>query len=332
MAQDIIVVQADDGTDVIVESVPSQDIIIDAALSGPAGATGPTGATGATGASGPAGAGTTGATGPTGTSGATGPTGATGPVGATGPTGATGVVGVSGAVGATGVGVTGVTGPTGATGVTGVTGPKGDNWRGPFASSTVYALNDVVSSGGSTYICILAYTSTATLPSADATHWTLYTSVGATGPTGVTGPTGATGPVGVTGVTGVTGAGVTGVTGPIGVTGATGPSSIAASTTAAPGATPTVVVGTARLTYIEFTGVAAAITSMTTNLSGTPARGDTLWLSFTDNATARAIAWGTGYEASGTVALPTTTVISTRLDVGFVWNPATSKWRVVAVA
>lgn len=79
------------------------------------------------------------------------------------------------------------------------------------------------------------------------------------------------------------------------------------------------------------TGLAQAITSMTTNLSGTPVAGDTLWLQITDNGTARAITWGASFEAS-TVALPTTTVISTRLDVGFSWNTATSKWRVVAVA
>jgi hypothetical protein len=30
--------------------------------------------------------------------------------------------------------------------------------------------------------------------------------------------------------------------------------------------------------------------------------------------------------------LPTTTVISTRLDVMFAWNSATSKWRCIAVA
>jgi hypothetical protein len=30
--------------------------------------------------------------------------------------------------------------------------------------------------------------------------------------------------------------------------------------------------------------------------------------------------------------LPTTTVISTRLDVAFTWNVATSKWRCIATA
>jgi hypothetical protein len=30
--------------------------------------------------------------------------------------------------------------------------------------------------------------------------------------------------------------------------------------------------------------------------------------------------------------LPTTTVISTRLDVAFIWNESTSKWRCVGIA
>lgn len=55
-----------------------------------------------------------------------------------------------------------------------------------------------------------------------------------------------------------------------------------------------------------------------------------LW-SITDNGTARALALGASFEAS-TVAIPTTTVISTRLDMLCIWNSATSKWRVVAVA
>lgn len=74
----------------------------------------------------------------------------------------------------------------------------------------------------------------------------------------------------------------------------------------------------------------ANITSFTTNLSGTPTDGQKLWISITGTA-ARTIAWGTSFEAS-TIALPTTTVGTNRLDVGFVWNAATSKWRCVGVA
>lgn len=81
----------------------------------------------------------------------------------------------------------------------------------------------------------------------------------------------------------------------------------------------------------HITGLAQAITSMTSSLTGTPVEWDTLRIDITDNGTARAITWGTSFEAS-TVALPTTTVLSTRLDIGFVWNTATSKWRCVATA
>lgn len=94
-------------------------------------------------------------------------------------------------------------------------------------------------------------------------------------------------------------------------------------------ATPTI--NTDTVDNYDITALSTAITSMTTNLSGTPTTDQTLWISFTDNGTARAITWGTSFEAS-TVALPTTTVISTRLDVGFVWNAVTTKWRCVAVA
>lgn len=50
------------------------------------------------------------------------------------------------------------------------------NVRGDFASATVYAIADVVKDTGNNrwYKCILGYTSTATLPSADATHWSAY--------------------------------------------------------------------------------------------------------------------------------------------------------------
>lgn len=81
----------------------------------------------------------------------------------------------------------------------------------------------------------------------------------------------------------------------------------------------------------HITGLAQAITSMTTNLTGNPQEGDTLRIDITDNGTARAITWGASFEAS-TVALPTTTVISARLDIDFVWNSVNSKWRCIKVA
>ena len=93
-------------------------------------------------------------------------------------------------------------------------------------------------------------------------------------------------------------------------------------------ATPTI--NTDNVDFYELTAQAVDITSFTTNLSGTPTKGQKLWIAITGTA-ARAITWGTGYESS-TVTLPSTTVSTNRLDIGFVWNDATSKWRCVAKA
>jgi hypothetical protein len=89
-------------------------------------------------------------------------------------------------------------------------------------------------------------------------------------------------------------------------------------------ATP--AVNTDLYNVVNITVQSTAITSFT--MTGTPSDGDTLRISITDNGTARAIAWGTSFESSGTVTLPSTTVVSTRIDVAFAWNTATSKWRI----
>lgn len=91
-------------------------------------------------------------------------------------------------------------------------------------------------------------------------------------------------------------------------------------------ATPTIA--TDSVDFYSLTAQAVDITSFTTNLSGTPTEGQTLWIAITGTA-ARAITWGASFEAS-TTALPTTTVSTNRLDVGFAWNSVTSKWRCVA--
>jgi hypothetical protein len=100
-----------------------------------------------------------------------------------------------------------------------------------------------------------------------------------------------------------------------------------ASTTAS-SATPTI--NTDNTDIFGLTAQAVDITSFTTNLSGTPTNGQKLWIYIVGTA-ARAITWGASFESS-TATLPTTTVTTNRLDVGFVWNVATSKWRCVAVA
>jgi hypothetical protein len=93
-------------------------------------------------------------------------------------------------------------------------------------------------------------------------------------------------------------------------------------------ATPTL--NTDNYDMMVITGQSVAITSFTTNLTGTPVNGQKLWIAITGTG-AIAITWGAKFESS-TVALPTTTVTTARLDVGFVWNVATSAWRCVAVA
>lgn len=81
--------------------------------------------------------------------------------------------------------------------------------------------------------------------------------------------------------------------------------------------------------YVEDVGLTGAVTI--NNPTGTPTGGQKLWVALTGTAS-RAISHGTAFEASGTVALPTTTSGTVRLDIGYVYNAVTSKWRVVAVA
>lgn len=80
---------------------------------------------------------------------------------------------------------------------------------------------------------------------------------------------------------------------------------------------------------VTITAQAAAITDV--NVTGTPTNFQKLIFRLKDNATARAITWGSDFEARG-VALPTTTTISKVLTVGFIYDTVTSKWGCVAVA
>ncbi len=96
-------------------------------------------------------------------------------------------------------------------------------------------------------------------------------------------------------------------------------------------ATPTI--NTDDCDAVDITALATAITSMTSNLSGTPANKDRLVFEIKDNGTARAITWGASFVAGG-VALPTTTVLSKILTVGFMYSTANglNKWRCIASA
>lgn len=93
-------------------------------------------------------------------------------------------------------------------------------------------------------------------------------------------------------------------------------------------ATPTV--NTDNCDVVDITAQAEAITSMTTNLSGTPTNKQLLEFEIKDNGTARAITWGASFTPGG-VALPITTVISKILTVLFQYSTANSlnKWRCI---
>jgi hypothetical protein len=86
-------------------------------------------------------------------------------------------------------------------------------------------------------------------------------------------------------------------------------------------ATPTI--DTDNVDYYSITAQTVDITSMSTNLSGTPTTAQQLRIDITGTA-ARAITWGASF-ANGPVALPTTTVTTTRLYVlleydGTIWR------------
>lgn len=93
-------------------------------------------------------------------------------------------------------------------------------------------------------------------------------------------------------------------------------------------ATPTL--NTDSYDMMVITNQSVSITSFTTNLTGTPVNGQKLWISVTGTL-AIPIIWGAKFEASS-VQLPGGTVSTNRLDVGFVWNPASLAWRCVASA
>jgi hypothetical protein len=94
-------------------------------------------------------------------------------------------------------------------------------------------------------------------------------------------------------------------------------------------ATPTI--NTDSYDQYNITALAAAITSMTTNLSGTPTDGQKLMIQVTDNGTARAITWGASFASSGVATLLATTVVSKHHYVGLIYNSAVSKWICIAV-
>jgi hypothetical protein len=60
--------------------------------------------------------------------------------------------------------------------------------------------------------------------------------------------------------------------------------------------------------------------------TGTPTEGQQLIIRIKDNATARSLAWNAIYRASSDLALPTTTIVSKTVYLGFMYNSTDSKW------
>lgn len=93
-------------------------------------------------------------------------------------------------------------------------------------------------------------------------------------------------------------------------------------------ATPTI--NTDNVDFYSITAQSGNITSMTTNLSGTPTEGQTLWLAMTATSGTPTITWGASFEPSS-LPLPTGLTTDTQ-DFRFRWNSTTSKWRFIGFA
>jgi hypothetical protein len=141
-----------------------------------------------------------------------------GPAGAAGPTGAQGPAGP--------IGATGPQGPRGITGAPGAPGPAGSNGLGfsflnAFDPYATYAVNNVVTYNGSSYVAIVPNGPNPSGPTPDKNpSWSVMAAAGATGPAGPIGPQGPLGDPGPQGLMGNSGPqGPAGQTGPQGAAG-----------------------------------------------------------------------------------------------------------------
>jgi hypothetical protein len=100
-------------------------------------------------------------------------------------------------------------------------------------------------------------------------------------------------------------------------------------TTITSSATP--AINTDACDVVTITALAAAITSMTSALTGTPHNGQKLLIRIKDSGTARAITWGASFQSSGLATLLATTAISKVHHIGLVYDSVVSKWVCMAV-
>jgi len=97
--------------------------------------------------------------------------------------------------------------------------------------------------------------------------------------------------------------------------------------TVASSATPTPAGDTTDLYTITALAEAATFGAPT----GTPTEGQKLMIRIKDNGTARVLGWNAIYRASSDLALPTTTILSKTMYVGFVYNNTDSKFDLVSL-
>lgn len=67
------------------------------------------------------------------------------------------------------------------------------------------------------------------------------------------------------------------------------------------------------------------------NPGGTPVAGQKLIIRIKDDGTARALTYDTQFRASSDLALPSTTVVSKTLYLGFIFNATDTKWDLLSV-
>lgn len=82
---------------------------------------------------------------------------------------------------------------------------------------------------------------------------------------------------------------------------------------------------------VNITALAAAVSTFSTSLTGTPVAFDQLIYRIKDDGTPRALAWGASFVSRG-ATLPTTTVASKILYVQFIYNAVAAVWDCVSTS
>lgn len=82
---------------------------------------------------------------------------------------------------------------------------------------------------------------------------------------------------------------------------------------------------------VVLSGLSVAITSMTTNLQGSPGNTQRLLMRMTDDGTSQSITWGAGFMSSGIATLPTATPAGKTMTLGFIYDTTAAAWVLLAL-